>query len=52
MLKREKHKIHSRKNTLKSASCKVLTAALLKIQIFWDVTLCGWASDSDVSETQ
>jgi hypothetical protein len=30
--------------TYESASCEILAALLLKIQVFWDVTLCGWAS--------
>jgi hypothetical protein len=35
---------------MKSLSAEVLTLVLLKIQVFWDVILCSWASSSDVSE--
>ena len=35
---------------LASPLTEVLTVMLLKIQVFWDVTLCSWASSSDVSE--
>ena len=31
------------------ATCEVLTAGLLYVEIFWDVTLYCWASSSDVS---
>ena len=30
----------------KTARFEVLTRALLKIQVFWDATLCRWASSS------
>ena len=35
---------------MKSLSAEVLTVMLLKTQVFWFVTLCSWASISDVSE--
>jgi hypothetical protein len=31
---------------IKTARFEVLTAVLLKIQVFWFVTLCRWASNS------
>jgi hypothetical protein len=33
-----------------SATFDVLSAMLLDVQIFWDVTLCRWASTFDVSK--
>jgi hypothetical protein len=35
---------------MKSLSAEVLTVMLLKIQVFWDVTLCSWARSFGVSE--
>jgi len=29
---------------------EVLTAVMLKIQVFWDVTLCHWVSGCQCSE--